>query len=454
MKQIGKVRDILSRIKTIVAASAAILSLHMTATAAELSDWAVNDYIESSTTGLLSYRIASSDWQSNITREEFCELAINLYEKITNEELRVPAQSPFTDCDNIAVSQAYYNGIVKGVTDTEFAPNNYVTRQEMAQMLVNTLNAGEVSIKINTDGGTDEINSFSDYEQVSDWARSAISTMAKHDLMSGNSENEIMPLTNATREQAVTCVNRCYKTFSDNQSERYMLPSISSPVDGSSFQSGAVNISWMSAEGASSYYVIVKDSDENTVFSTQTGADVLTATTSALSDGIYYITVGALMDTGDYVFGLPAEIKVGTIKIPEVKPVTPAAPVVESASPKAQEILNEAAKYLGIKYVYGGSTPDGFDCSGFVKYVFEKCGITLKRTSRDQYASNGVAVEKSQLQPGDLVFFGSGGTVGHVGIYVGGGEMIHSPSTGKSICYTSINSTYYTEHYIGAKRVI
>jgi len=109
---------------------------------------------------------------------------------------------------------------------------------------------------------------------------------------------------------------------------------------------------------------------------------------------------------------------------------------------------------FGIMYVYGGTTPAGFDCSGFVRYVFNNCGITLKRVSRDQYAYNGESVAKSELQPGDLVFFGSGGYVSHVGIYAGGGQMIHSPSTGKSICYTSINSNYYLSHYIGAKRVL
>ena len=108
----------------------------------------------------------------------------------------------------------------------------------------------------------------------------------------------------------------------------------------------------------------------------------------------------------------------------------------------------EAEKYIGIPYVYGGTTPDGFDCSGFVKYVFEKFDIKLKRVSRDQYAYCGTEVARRDLQPGDLVFFGSGGVVGHVGIYTGDGEMIHSPSTGKTLCYTSIETNYYKSHYI------
>ena len=85
--------------------------------------------------------------------------------------------------------------------------------------------------------------------------------------------------------------------------------------------------------------------------------------------------------------------------------------------------------------------------------MFKNNGITLKRTSRDQYASNGVTVSKAELKRGDLVFFGSGGRVNHVGIYAGDGMMLHSPSTGKTVTYTSIETDYYKSHYIGAKRI-
>ncbi len=131
--------------------------------------------------------------------------------------------------------------------------------------------------------------------------------------------------------------------------------------------------------------------------------------------------------------------------------------VVDSApatgSTKGQALVNEAAKYLGTRYVYGGSSPSGFDCSGLVQYACRKQGISVGRSSRDQFR-NGVSVSRDNLQPGDLVFFGSGGRVSHVGIYAGGGQMIHSPQTGKTVCYTSINSTSRQRSYMGARRVV
>lgn len=122
------------------------------------------------------------------------------------------------------------------------------------------------------------------------------------------------------------------------------------------------------------------------------------------------------------------------------------------ASSKGQAIVNEAKKYLGIKYVYGGSTPKGFDCSGLVKYVCAKNGISLSRTSAAQ-SRQGVTVSKSNLQPGDLLFFAKNGRVHHVGIYVGNGQMIHAPHTGSYVKYDSINTAYRQREFYCAKRV-
>lgn len=439
----------------------AVLALQISANAADLSDWAINEYIESNSTGLLSYKIASGNLRSNITREEFCELAINLYEKLTNENLRIPDVSPFTDCSNVAVSQAYYNGIVSGVTDTTFEPNRFVTRQEMAKMLVNTLTAGEINVALNTQGGVDDIQYFSDHSSVSDWAQSAISTMVNHNLLSGDSENNIMPLTNATREQAISCVNRCYKTFAAVSQDRYMLPIVEA-VQPTSEDSEDISVKWSAIDDAVGYHILIKDNSGKLVYNAQAVSSETSATipSNTLVAGKYSVTVGAIMASGDTVFSVPADFtKENKKKVTEEISVNikANAPVVdysnEAVSDKAKELMNEAAKYLGTPYRYGGTTPDGFDCSGFMQYVFKNCGIKLNRVSRDQYAKDGTSVKKSELMPGDLLFFGTGGVVSHVGMYIGGGQMIHSPSTGKSIQYTSINSDYYLSHYIGAKRV-
>ena len=121
----------------------------------------------------------------------------------------------------------------------------------------------------------------------------------------------------------------------------------------------------------------------------------------------------------------------------------------------AAEILAKAAQYLGVAYVYGGTTPAGFDCSGFTQYVFAAGGIKLDRTAHSQI-SNGVKVSKSELLPGDLVIFkkyaSSAQRASHVGLYIGNGKMIHAGNGG--IAVTDLDSPYWVRHYQCARRVI
>lgn len=121
----------------------------------------------------------------------------------------------------------------------------------------------------------------------------------------------------------------------------------------------------------------------------------------------------------------------------------------------ASNIISTAKNLLGTRYIYGGTTTGGFDCSGYTQYVFAQNGIALERTAASQYTYNGTSVAKSDLQPGDLVFFSSSSqSVGHVGIYIGDGQFIHSSSGAGKVIITSINSSYYVNHYVGAKRVM
>jgi cell wall-associated NlpC family hydrolase len=119
-----------------------------------------------------------------------------------------------------------------------------------------------------------------------------------------------------------------------------------------------------------------------------------------------------------------------------------------SASSPARKAVNYAYAQLGKPYIFGGTGPTGYDCSGLTMMAWRAAGVDLPRVVPDQY--NAIRhVAKSDLQPGDLVFFDS---LGHEGVYVGGGRFIHAPHTGTDVQYASISNSYWVSHYVGAGR--
>ena len=143
------------------------------------------------------------------------------------------------------------------------------------------------------------------------------------------------------------------------------------------------------------------------------------------------------------------ETKTKTTKNGKPSATTKSATAVGNGS----KLVEQAAKYLGVKYVYGGSSPSGFDCSGLVQYCCRQLGVSVNRTASAQY-SNGVYVSRDNLKPGDLVFFSRGGRISHVVIYAGNGMVIHAPHTGKTVSYQSLSSICSYSHYVGARRVM
>ncbi len=119
-----------------------------------------------------------------------------------------------------------------------------------------------------------------------------------------------------------------------------------------------------------------------------------------------------------------------------------------------RDIVSFAKKFLGVGYVYGGSSPKGFDCSGFTSYVYKNFGVQLPRSACDQ-ATAGTAVEKSDLQSGDLVLFKTLGSkkINHAGLYIGDGNFIHSSSGSGEVRIDTLLSGYYNEHYATARHV-
>jgi len=131
----------------------------------------------------------------------------------------------------------------------------------------------------------------------------------------------------------------------------------------------------------------------------------------------------------------------------------------DSSAELRQKIVEYAKTLIGVRYKYGGTTTKGFDCSGFVKYVYNHFGINIARTSAEQ-STGGKAVKKADLQPGDLVFFdtvedGKLNDISHVGIYIGDGKFIHASTyQKKAVTIESLSSTYYSKRYMKGRDYI
>lgn len=133
-------------------------------------------------------------------------------------------------------------------------------------------------------------------------------------------------------------------------------------------------------------------------------------------------------------------------------------PASPAPSARADRLLRDADGFVGVKYKWGGNTPrEGFDCSGFVKYLFARQGITLPRTSREQAGvGTRIAADFAALRPGDLMFFAEPGeAISHVAIYVGNGEIIHSSGTTHGVGYTDLNSggDWFVAYFVSARRI-
>ncbi len=170
---------------------------------------------------------------------------------------------------------------------------------------------------------------------------------------------------------------------------------------------------------------------------------------------------------GDTLWSISRAVGVPVSRIVELNHITdpnaisigeklllPAVSAVETAASQVlsigQTIADTALQFLGVPYVWGGTSPQGFDCSGLVEYVFRLNGIILPRTSEAQFAG-GTPVPANELAPGDLVFFSTYAYASHVGIYIGNGQFVTAPATGAVVRVANLSDPYWQQTYIGAR---
>lgn len=176
------------------------------------------------------------------------------------------------------------------------------------------------------------------------------------------------------------------------------------------------------------------------------------STDSSILTKVYAGSTVELISLEDGWYAMNCDGVLGYISADYVRPYNPAA-----ASAVGAEAVEIAMQYLGVPYVYGGASSSGFDCSGFTMYVFSQLGYSLPHSATSQWESVGEYVERSDLQPGDLVLFcdpsrSNGKACSHVGIYIGNNEFIHA-STSYGVRINGLDESYYNGYYKGAKRL-
>ncbi len=223
---------------------------------------------------------------------------------------------------------------------------------------------------------------------------------------------------------------------------------------------GSKYLSSSKPSGGSAETPVAPSSRTKTMYSAVSGLNVRSGRGSSYST-IGHLSYGqavTVVNTSSYWYQIKYGSKygfVGSKYLSSSKPsgggnVSDETPTTDSSN---SSIVSYAKRFLGCSYVYGASGPNSFDCSGFTSYVYRHFGKSIPRSSSAQYAGCR-KISKSSLRPGDLVFFTghSGGSVGHVAIYMGGGRIIHAANPRSGVCTTSLNSSYYTSHYVGAGR--
>ncbi len=188
------------------------------------SQWAEPEIDEAYSYGL-TYPDVMENFTQNITREEFCTLAIKLYESLTGQTVK-PDNNPFSDTDNPEILKAYKLGIVNGISATSFAPENNITRQEICTMIYRTLVNGLPSLDKSTDGDFP----FDDQGSIASWASEAVRFAYKNKIMKGMGNNLIAPLSNTTREQAIVLIKRTFAANSNGEADQEATIPVFKPV--------------------------------------------------------------------------------------------------------------------------------------------------------------------------------------------------------------------------------
>lgn len=292
--------------KILISTLSVMLAFPISASCAGISGWAVPEYENISAVGLIPNSIVSEKLTESVTREEFCDIVVNLYNKISEKEATFD-KMPFWDTKSESVAKAYALGIVNGKDVHYFHPNDFITRQEMAKMVMKTINAADKNANVTVED-IEKLAAFEDFHETDGWAREHLAGSIKYDIINGVSKNRVAPKGYATREQAVAIINRAYEKFCDQKS-KYTIPTPADIYDGITLF-GGFSFSWNEVAGADGYEIILKDANENYLKSYTSKTNSFTIT-DMVYNRKYYITIGAKMSDKSIVYSVPCEVFFG-----------------------------------------------------------------------------------------------------------------------------------------------
>ena len=430
------------RILSLLLALALCAGLASGCFAANYSSWFKSNYNEMQTLGILPDVFTSLDLKQDITRGEMCVLAVQAFEKATGNDLELDGTQYFSDTNDVNITKAYEYGIVSGYPDGTFRPDQAITRQEFFKLLENFCYSAAFKPAQSVDSNA--LGQFKDASALSNWARESAQFCVTYSYVNGTKDGSgsivLDPTGNASRQEAMTMFLRAYKRVK----EYYFLTVLSADVADEGHDTGDANVTVTDTN--KTMYVVAENLNVRDSWSANSESYGMLKYGTA-------VTVTGKCSNGWMRIQFEGHIAyVSGEYLSETSGGSGGTTIIGSGT--AAEIAKFVCSFVGYSYVYGGSKPaTGFDCSGLMYYCLTQYGYSMKRTANDQM-SQGTAVSRDQLQVGDLVFFGSGSYANHVGMYIGDGNFVHAstPSTGVRI--NSLNETYYTNRYIGARRII
>lgn len=269
----------------------------------ELHDWAVSEFELARGVGLVTENAYLLEYDSDITRVRFCELAVRLYDSLAEKKSRSSSEHPFEDTQNSSVNKAYGLGIVSGISESEFGPYLNITREQIALMLQNLLKALDLPINVSA---SVVLAALADEHEISGWARPAVELMLKSGHMKGVSEDRFAPKDNVTVEQAVILSYRIFDAFGGALPGAE--PVITSHADGDFVPYESLEVSWEGADTDDCEIYLIKRTDRKSVsFSKETKSK----TYSIPASEIEKLDEGYLAVRAGNVFSKPVHVYFG-----------------------------------------------------------------------------------------------------------------------------------------------